>query len=360
LSEPETTTVNQEPEVSEMRALRLIGWKQDAELSEVPAPEPGPGEALVRIGGAGACHSDLHLMRDFEAGALPWKLPFTLGHENAGWVEATGPGVDGLEIGRPVAVYGPWGCGTCARCLEGMENYCDRPLPGAGGGLGFDGGMAELMLVPTARYLVPLDNLTPVQAAPLTDAGLTPYHAIKRSLPLLSPGSFAVVIGAGGLGHMATQILGACTPTTIVVVDRNADALAMARNIGAHHVVAAGDDASAEIEELTKGRGADVVLDLVGSDDTLALASTVTRVLGHLTLVGIAGGTLPFTFFSPRYEVSVATTYWGTLPELLEVLDLAERGLIHAEVLQWSLEDAMHAYDAMAAGKLHGRAVVVP
>jgi propanol-preferring alcohol dehydrogenase len=299
-------------------------------------------------------------MRDFPEGALPWKTPFTLGHENAGWVEATGAGVAGLEIGQPVAVYGPWGCGACARCLQGMENYCERPLAAAGGGLGLDGGMAQLMLVPAARYLVPLDTLSPVEAAPLTDAGLTPYHAIKRSLPLLGPGSFAVVLGAGGLGHMATQILGACTPTTIVAVDRNPDALAIARNAGAHHAVVAGADAAAEIEELTKGRGADVVLDLVGSDDTLALASTVTRVLGHLTLIGIAGGTLPFTFLSPKYEVSIATTYWGTLPELLEVLALAERGLIHAEIQEWSLDDAMKAYDAMATGKLHGRAVIVP
>jgi propanol-preferring alcohol dehydrogenase len=343
-----------------MQALRLLDWKHDAELSDVDVPEPGPGEVLVRIGGAGACHSDLHLMRDFEPGALPWNLPFTLGHENAGWVEATGPGVSELEIGRPVAVYGPWGCGTCARCLQGMENYCDRPLAAAGGGLGFDGGMAELMLVPSARYLVPLETLTPVDAAPLTDAGLTPYHAIKRSLPLLGPASYAVVIGAGGLGHMATQILVACTPSTVIVVDRSPDALALARNGGARYGVVAGPDAAGEIDDLTKGRGADVVLDLVGADETLALGCAVARVLGHLTLIGIAGGTLPFSFFSPKYEVSVATTYWGTLPELVEVIALAERGLIRAEVHEWSLDDAMRAYDAMAAGELHGRAVIVP
>jgi propanol-preferring alcohol dehydrogenase len=343
-----------------MRALRLVDWKHDAELSEVDEPEPGPGEVLVRIGGAGACHSDLHLMRDFEPGVLPWDVPFTLGHENAGWVEGTGPGVDGLEVGLPVAIYGPWGCGRCARCLQGMENYCDRALAAAGGGLGFDGGMAKRMVVPHARYLVPLATLTPVEAAPLTDAGLTPYHAIKRSLPLLGPGAFVVVIGAGGLGHMATQLLAACTPSTIVAVDRNVDALAMAQHVGAHHCVAAGPDAQNQIEEVTKGHGADVVLDLVGSDETLALGCAVTRVLGHLTLIGIAGGTLPFSFFSPKYEVSVATTYWGTLPELVEVIALAERGLIRAEVREWSLEKAMEAYDAMAAGDLHGRAVVVP
>jgi propanol-preferring alcohol dehydrogenase len=207
---------------------------------------------------------------------------------------------------------------------------------------------------------VSLETLSPVQAAPLTDAGLTPYHAIKRSMPLLGAGSSAVVIGAGGLGHMAVQILAACTPSTVIAVDRNDDALTMARSVGAHHGVAAGADAAAAVEELTQGRGADVVLDLVGSDETLALASATARVLGHITLVGIAGGTLPVSFFSPKYEVSVASTYWGTLPELVEVIALAERGLIRAEVQEWTLGDAMRAYDAMAVGDLHGRAVVVP
>jgi propanol-preferring alcohol dehydrogenase len=146
----------------------------------------------------------------------------------------------------------------------------------------------------------------------------------------------------------------------VIAVDRNDDALTMARSVGAHHGVVAGADAAAAIEELTKGRGADVVLDLVGSDETLALASATARLLGHVTLIGIAGGTLPVSFFSPKYEVSVASTYWGTLPELVEVIALAERGLIHAEVQQWTLGDAMRAYDAMAAGELRGRAVIVP
>ena len=170
-----------------MRALRLKSWKSDAELTEVPTPEPGPGEVLVQVGAAGACHSDLHLMHEFEPGTLPWSPPFTLGHENAGWVHALGDGVTGLDVGQPVAVVGAWGCGRCARCLAGLETYCEdpasAPVPGGGGGLGLDGGMADYLLVPAARHLVPLpDGLTPVQAAPLTDAGLTPYHAVRRSL----------------------------------------------------------------------------------------------------------------------------------------------------------------------------------
>jgi propanol-preferring alcohol dehydrogenase len=134
-----------------MDALRLTAWKQTPEIQEVPDPEPGPGEVVVRIGGAGACHSDLHLMHDFEAGLLPWGPPFTLGHENAGWVDAVGAGVASVEVGEPVAVYGPWGCGRCRRCRMGMENYCERTAEtgGATGGLGRDGGMAARMVVPT-------------------------------------------------------------------------------------------------------------------------------------------------------------------------------------------------------------------
>ena len=139
-----------------MHALQLTAWKHEPELRDVADPEPGPGEVVVRIGGAGACHSDLHLMHDFEGGILPWGPPFTLGHENAGWIETLGAGVRGLEVGMPVAVYGPWGCGHCSRCRLGMENYCENAaaIGAAGGGLGLDGGMAARMLVPNARHLV--------------------------------------------------------------------------------------------------------------------------------------------------------------------------------------------------------------
>jgi propanol-preferring alcohol dehydrogenase len=344
-----------------MRALQLIGFGKPVEFREVAVPEAGPGEVLVRIGGAGACHSDLHLMRDFEEGMLPWDAPFTIGHENAGWIESFGPGVRDLEVGAPVAVYGPWGCGSCVRCREGRENYCEDAdrIAAAGGGLGRDGGMTAFMTV-DARHIVPLESLEPANAAPLTDAGLTPYHAIKRSLHLLGPGSFTVVIGAGGLGHMAVQILTACTPTTVIAVDRHLEPLALAQHLGATHGVVAGDSSDAEIRELTRGKGADLVLDIVGSDETLALSAAVARTLGHVTLVGIAGGSLPVSFFSPRYEVSVASTYWGSLPELMEVIALAESGKIRADVQLFALEDAPLAYEAMESGTLHGRAVIVP
>jgi propanol-preferring alcohol dehydrogenase len=345
-----------------MRALRLPAWNHEPEYADVADPEPGPGQVVVRIGGAGACHSDLHLMHDFVPGLLPWEPPFTLGHENAGWVDALGAGVTGLEIGEPVAVYGPWGCGRCHRCRQGKENYCERQaeIGVMGGGLGLDGGMAARMLVPSDRLLVPLGDLDPVEAAPLTDAGLTPYHAVKRSLPLLVPGSAAVVIGAGGLGHMAVQILRETSAATVIAVDQRKDALTLATDIGAHHGVLAGDTAAEEIRDLTLGKGADVVLDIVGADETLALGAAVTRPLGNLTIVGIAGGTLPVSFFGIGYEVSVATTYWGTLPELMEVIALAAAGRIRAHVQRFALDDAPAAYQAMRDGSLDGRAVIVP
>jgi alcohol dehydrogenase, propanol-preferring len=345
-----------------VRALQLVDWKHDPELREVPDPEPGPGEVVVKVGGSGACHSDLHLLDDFDAGAVPFSPPFTLGHENAGWVDALGAGVSGLEVGQPVAVYGPWGCGWCRNCRLGMENYCLRQaeIGASGGGLGRDGGMAPKMLVPSSRLLVPLADLDPVQAAPLTDAALTPYHAIKRSLSLLVPGSTAVVIGAGGLGHMAIQILQALTPATIVAVDQRQEALDLATDVGAHHGVRSGDDAADEIRDITGGDGAELVLDLVGADATLALAAEVVHVLGHLTIVGIGGGTLAVGFFSVPYEAAVATTYWGSVTELMEVIALAERGMIEAHVTTVGLDDAAGVYDRLRNGDVRGRAVIVP
>lgn len=345
-----------------MRALRLHRWKHEADFGEVRQPEPGPGQVVIRVGAAGACHSDLHLMHDFEGGMLPWGPPFTIGHENAGWVDAVGAGVTGLSVGDPVAVYGPWGCGRCHRCRQGMENYCERQaeIGPAGGGLGLDGGMASHMLIPDPRLLVPIGDLDPVVAAPLTDAGLTTYHAVKRSLSLLVPGSHAVVIGVGGLGHMAVQFLERLSPATVIAVDERDEARRLAMQVGAEHSVAPGADAAAEIRSLTAGRGADVVIDVVGADDTLALAAAVVRPLGHLTIVGIGGGTVPVGFFTVPYEVSVASTYWGSQTELMEVIAMARSGLITTHLQTFDLEDAPKAYEAMRNGALVGRAVIVP
>jgi propanol-preferring alcohol dehydrogenase len=220
--------------------------------------------------------------------------------------------------------------------------------------------MAPLLLVPNARHLVPLDDLEPASAAPLTDAALTPYHAIKHSLPLLVPGSTVIVIGIGGLGHLAVQMLQALCPATIIAVDTRPEALQRALALGAAHAIAAGKEAAAEVTELTMGRGADVVLDLVGTDDSLAFGMAVVRKLGQLVLVGAGGGSAQFSFFSQATGVSLSTTDWGSIPELYEVIALASAGHVRAEVELFSLADVPRVYDAIAAGTFHGRAVIVP
>jgi alcohol dehydrogenase, propanol-preferring len=344
-----------------MQAFQLPAWQQPPELREVPVPEPGPGEVVIKVGGAGACHSDLHMM-DWPAGQLPFDPPFTLGHENAGWVHRVGAGVQTVRPGEAVAVYGPWGCGSCGACRRSAENYCERQAEIAvmGGGLGRDGGMAQYMLVPAARLLIPLGELDPREVAPLSDAALTPYHAIKRSLHKLTPGSSAVVIGVGGLGHMAVQILRAVSSARIVAVDSAPEKLRLATDVGAGVTVLAGEDAAGSIREATGGRGAELVLDLVGSDETLALASQCGRFEGDLALVGLAGGTLPVSFFSQPYECSISTTYWGSAIELMEVLELARAGKIEVHVERFPLERAAEVYDRLRRGEIPGRAVVCP
>ena len=343
-----------------MRALQMVKRNSDPELADVPEPEPGPGQVVVKVGAAGACHSDIHILYEMPGdGPAPWPLPFTLGHETAGWVHKLGPGVTGLEPGQAVAVHGAWGCGICARCRAGIENYCEKPVPQ--GGLGIDGGMAEFLLVPDGRHLVPLpDGVDPATAAPLTDAGLTPYHAIRRSWGKLPPTATAVVIGVGGLGHMAVQILKATTPARVVAVDSKPEARQLARSLGADDVVSPGESAASEIRGLTRGQGADVVLDFVGSDETIRLGIAAARPLGDVTIVGIGGGSYPLGFFSMPYEVSVQSVYWGSRSELVELLDLAARGLVRPEVTTFSLEEAPEAYLALHEGTLTGRAVVIP
>jgi propanol-preferring alcohol dehydrogenase len=291
-----------------------------------------------------------------------FKVPFTLGHENAGWVEKLGPGTTGFALGAPVIVYGPWGCGLCMNCRLGMENYCEKPGGPTPGGLGaFDGGMADYLLVPAVRFLIPLGTLDPREAAPLSDAALTSYHAIKRSRHLLGPGSTAVVIGAGGLGQMAIQILKALSgATTVIAVDTSADKLEIAKSMGADEGLLSDDKAVTSVKDITRGQGAELVLDMVGVNPTLQMAAQMSRVLGHLTIVGIGGGALPVNFSSPQKECSVASPFWGSIPELLEVISLAQTGKIKMLVEYFPLERAAEAYHLLHEGKIQGRAVITP
>jgi len=343
-----------------MRAFQFIAAQEPAELREVQVPEPGPGQVLIKIGGAGACHSDLHIL---EAAAKPGPAqgPFTLGHENAGWVEKMGSGATGFAKGDPVIVYGPWGCGLCMNCRVGRENYCQNPGNIKAGGLGSDGGMASYLLVPSTRFLIPLGNLDPRVAAPITDAALTSYHAVKRSVHLLGAGSTAVVIGTGGLGQMAIQVLRALSgATTVIALDTSVDKLEIAKQMGADEVLLSGDAAITRIKNITRGQGAELVLDMVGINPTLNMAAQVARRLGHLTIVGLGGGALPVNFRSPPNECSVSSPYWGYIPELIEVVTLAQAGKIKMLVEHFPLEKAAEAYHLLHDGKIKGRAVITP
>jgi len=281
-------------------------------------------------------------------------------HENAGWVEALGSGVGGFERGEAVAIYGIVGCGRCVACLAGRDNECRNTAPG-GIGLSRDGGMAEYVAVP-ARQLVPIGDLDVAQAAPLTDAGLTPYHAIALTRRSLRPSSTCVVIGVGGLGHMAVQILSATTAARIIAVDVRPEALDLARQMGAQHTVPSGSDAVPAIRDLVgpPPGGADVVLDFVGAQATLDLARAVVTTGGDIAIVGLAGGSLAVGFGAVPFETRVVVPFWGTRAELVEVIALARAGRIRAHVDRFPLGDAKLAYDRLRAGQLNGRAVVIP
>jgi propanol-preferring alcohol dehydrogenase len=343
-----------------MKALQFEG--RGLEVVDIPVPTPARDGVIVEVRAAGLCHSDLTVMnRRIEE--LGFDLPLVLGHEIAGVVRAVGADVTGLVEGEGVVVYGPWGCGICRACLEGAENLCPRAraagiLPP---GLGSPGGLAEAVHVPHSRHLVPTGDLDPVQAAPLSDAGLTSYHAIRLATPALSKGGVAVVIGVGGLGHLMLQLLGTLADCTVLAVDTSPSARALAAQVGADVVVDPQVDAVEEqVRELTAGFGADVVFDLVASDGTLASGAGMLRPGGELVVVGVGSGSLPVAVGRIPLGCTVRTTYWGTLGDLREVVALARAGVVTSTVETFTLDEAVSAYERLERGDISGRAVVIP
>ncbi len=343
---------------STMRAARLHEYGQPLHIDELPVPRPAAGQVLVKVMGAGFCHSDLHIMSG-EIPMLP-RMPLTLGHENAGVVAAVGAGVKGVKEGDAVAVYGAWGDGVCDYCVSGEENVC---MQGQWVGLSnHDGGYAEFMLVPHERYLVKLDKLDPKVAAPMTDAALTPYRAIKRALPVLTPDYAALVIGAGGLGQFAIKLLSLLSGSEIIVADVVDAKLETARELGAHHTVNSGEPGALEkIRDVSRG-GVGVAFDFVGATATLDLAFGATRRLGNVVQVGLAGGTASLTALqSWQPEVSYWVSYWGNIKELREVLGMADDGRLTPIPLEFvSLEGANDVYHRLQKGEVRGRAVITP
>ena len=345
-----------------MRAVVFSQWQTFPSIEDVEVPEPGPGEVRLKVAGAGACHSDVAIYKDFAEdapGSIP--PPFTIGHENAGWVETIGPGVSGIAVGDAYLVYGPIGCGHCKMCSRGQDTYCQNAasMPYLGVGLGRDGGMAEYMVVP-ARNLVPLGDANPVAAAPLSDAGLTPYHAIKNSLPNLAGGGrFALVIGLGGLGQIAVQMLTALTGATVIATDMKPEAMKRAEENGAT-TVPGGKDQVEAIRGLTGGRGVDAAFDFVGATPTIKAAQASMAQGGRLTVVGIAGGVVDWSFFTTPYESTITNTYWGTIEDLYEVVAMYRAGQVRPDIERFAMDEALDAYRRLESGDLMGRAVVTP
>lgn len=344
-----------------MKAVQYREVGKGPEVVEIETPEPGPGQIRLKVTAAGLCHSDWFIMGLPEEQYV-YGLPLTLGHEGAGIVDKLGEGVEGVEVGTPYAVYGPWGCGTCHACAQGAENYC--PNAAEQGitppGLGTPGFVAEYVIVDDKRHLVPLGDLDPVKSVSLTDAGLTPYHAIVAAKDKLYPGATAVVIGVGGLGHVGVQIIKAISSATVIAVDMADDKLELAKEVGADYVIKSDAAAADSIRQLTGGAGAEVVFDFVGNQPTLDIARAVIAVDGNIQIVGIGGGLLPTGFFSTPFGASVRAPYWGTRPELEEVLNLARAGAVEVHVEEFAIDDAVEAYTRLHDGSLRGRAVVVP
>ncbi len=344
-----------------MKALQYVTLGQPPQVVDIAQPTPGPGEVLLKVTAAGACHSDEFIM-GLPKDKYVYGLPLTLGHEGAGVIADLGEGVKNLTIGDSFAVYGPWGCGHCHNCSQGKENYCVNAatLGIMPPGLGAPGAMAEYMLVRSPRHLVPLLKLDPIRNVSLTDAGLTPYHAIKSALGVLGAGTTAVVIGTGGLGHVGIQILRALTSATVIALDINEDKLALARKVGAHHALLSDPNAAQAIREITRGVGANAVFDFVGSQPSVEIAGAVAATEAEIRIVGIGGGALRVGIQTTAWDVGVRAPYWGSRSELIEVLELARSGAIGVEIETFTLDDAPRAYELLRTGKITGRAVIVP
>jgi propanol-preferring alcohol dehydrogenase len=345
---------------SSMRALRLEAWTSAPVLVEVAVPVPTGDEVLLRVDAAGLCQSDLHVM-DAPAGLLPYPLPFTLGHEIAGTVVGLGDTADTDWLGAACLVHGVWGCGACRNCLRGRDNYCLRLAGGpVGGGLGRDGGLAEFVLVPNTRHLVRNPDLDPVAAAPLTDAGLTALHAVSEYRHLAANGT-TLLIGSGGLGHLALQLLLAEPDPYVVVVDTRASARELATSLGAAGVAA---HVSAGLELLAasgRGAGADLVVDFVGAAATLGDVPEALAPGGALVVVGSGGGAVEAAKGRRLPQGwRMSAPFWGPRADLVRVVELAHEGVLQAETSIYPLTGALDAYRELREGHIHGRAVVRP
>lgn len=341
-----------------MKAVRLHHYGEDPRIEEVAEPKvTSPHDVLVRIGGAGLCRTDLHIIEGQFKNISGVTLPYTLGHENAGWVLEVGSGVSNVAVGDTVIVHPQISCGFCRACRAGNDMHCTSA---AFPGMDADGGMAEILKT-SARSIIKLDSsMAPQDIAALADAGLTAYHAVKKAAAILYPGAKAVVIGAGGLGHIGIQCLKALTPAEIIVVDRSAEALALARTWGADYTVLADGQQVATIKDLTNGQGAEAIIDFVGENGALEDGIAMLQRAGSYYIIGY-GGTLSVpTIAVIGNEMNFIGNLVGTYNDLAELMTLTTQGKVTLHTTTYPLDAALEAIHDLDAGKLRGRAILTP
>lgn len=347
-----------------MKAARLYNYDPhlnvELKVEEVPTPKiTYPNEVIVRIGAAGLCRTDLHIIEGVWRSILDPEgklLPYIPGHENAGWVEEVGSAVTSVKPGDAVICHPLRTCGVCLACRQGEDMYCEQ---GVFPGLNADGGFAEY-LVTNERALVKLPaGVAPADVAPLADAGLTAYRAAKRAAKLLPPGTYAVIIGIGGLGHIALQVLRALSSARIIAVDISESARQLARELGADEVLAGGPDLVAEVRERTHG-GAHVVLDFVGEAGVEQQVWQMLRRGGTHFIIGYGGKLEVPTVQMIFNEITLAGSLVGNYAELVELIDLNARGLVKVYTRTYRLDQINQAIDDFKNRRYIGRAVIVP
>lgn len=350
-----------------MRAFRMLNWLEPPELDEIEVPEPGPGEIRIKVAGNGLCQSDLHMphIPAVMEELMGWKMPFTLGHEVGGWIDKLGGGLShsdaALGEGQPVAIVSTRSCGACLECDAGFDNTCASN--NVGRGYGMNGGIAEYLILENARPIIPLSGLDPRLAGPYTDAGTTSYHAVARVKEKLIAGRTALVIGAGGLGGFAIQYLKLLTKARIIAIDLNPDKRKRAKELGADECLDGGmDNLAGEILKLTEGRGADAVLDFVGTDATIETSITSLAKLADYILIGAGEGRIKMPLFGAlaNKSASISSFIGGTIADTRAVLALADQGVLRNDVEFFDIADSQKAFAKLAAGELLGRAVIVP
>jgi NAD+-dependent secondary alcohol dehydrogenase Adh1 len=344
--------------MSTMRAVQVTGYHQNLQLAEVPIPTPtGPFDVVVKIGGAGVCRTDLHILEGQWAEKSQVQLPYTIGHENAGWVHAIGSAVTNVGEGDKVIVHPLITCGLCRACRSGDDVHCEASsFPG----IDANGGYAEYLKT-SARGVVKIDEaLEPADVAALADAGLTAYHAAAKAARRLTPRDRCVIIGAGGLGHIGIQVLKALSPAELIVVDRNPEAVKLAVSIGAHHGVVADGTHVEQVLELTGGNGAEAVIDFVGEGGSTGEGVRMLHRAGDYHVVGYGENINVPTIDLISTEINFIGNLVGSYNDLCDLMALAARGAVTLHTAKYRLDDFQSAIDDLDAGNVRGRAILIP